>query len=396
MINEEQVIALLGIGTAVPSHRVDQNEAAERIMAALEHNPSSARWAKRIFRQVGVETRYTCESSLADPEKSCRYLPDTPRDLIPKTAERMDSYRAHSIPLGLEAAQKALQDSGVPESDITHLMAVSCTGMFLPGLDVMLLKELGLAADTKRIPLTFLGCAAGLTAIRLAKDIVEADPEAKVLIVCVELCTLHFQPTGEKEALFGAAFFGDGASSCVVGRSSGQNSKGLFALGEGRTVVFPDSAEDMVWTVGDYGFDLYLSPAIPKLIGQFLPPELERLWLGGETAKTPAKEGYPELWAIHPGGRGIIDILQEIYGLEDKQTEPSRTVLNHYGNMSSATILFVLQEMRSQLAGKGEADIRSRSGMAVAFGPGLHAEMINLTYVPAVALGTGEVHYAEA
>lgn len=363
------IISILGIGTTVPAYRMDQADVSQRLAEALREHPHSARWAKRIFKQCGVDTRYTCEPNLLEPASGCRYFSPTTIEDVPTTAERMKTYKKESVPLGLEAARKALLDSGMAASDITHLITVSCTGQFLPGLDAALVQQLGLAADVNRIPLQFLGCAAGLKAIGLSRQIVSGTPSAKVLIVCVELCTLHFQPSGEKEALFGASFFGDGASACIVG-CAGTDHKGIFQLGSERSVLLPESADEMVWEVGNYGFDLYLSPNIPRLIGRWIPAEIDRLLSGGNR---------PELWAIHPGGRGIIDALQEVYGLTDEQVNPSRTVLRHYGNLSSVTILFVLHEMRQQLQDRRCGPV---SGVAIAFGPGLTAEMAQITYLP--------------
>ncbi|MEY9094130.1 type III polyketide synthase [Paenibacillus sp. RC84] len=361
--------AILGIGTAVPAYPLKQSEVVLRLVQALERYPDSARWAKRLFKQCGVETRYTCEPGLLGPISSCRYLPDTEPGLIPSTAERMALYKRESVPLARQAAGQALADSGLSVSDITHLITVSCTGQFLPGLDASLVKELGLSREISRIPLQFIGCAAGLRAVCLAREIADSAPQANVLIVSVELCTLHIQPSGDKEALFGASFFGDGASACVIGRT-GESRQGIFGLGNHRSVLIPEAAEEMTWEVGNFGFDLYLSPAIPKLITNRIPQEIGKL-LGGER--------LPELWAIHPGGKGIVDAVEQVYGLTEEQTAPSRQVLRDFGNLSSATILFVLQQMRTQLqtAGADAAD-----GIALAFGPGLTAELIRFTYIP--------------
>ncbi|MHC2183898.1 putative naringenin-chalcone synthase [Paenibacillus sp. PvR052] len=364
------IIAVLGIGTAVPACRIEQADVSQRLTEALREHPHSARWAKRIFKQCGVDTRYTCEPDLLEPAAGCRYLPGTSAEGVPTTADRMKAYKRESVPLGIEAARKALMDSEVDASDITHLVTVSCTGQFLPGMDAALIQPLGLAATVNRIPLNFLGCAAGLKAINLSRQLVSGTPSAKVLIVCVELCTLHFQPSSEKEALYAASFFGDGASACVVG-SAGPNHSGVYQLENDHTVLMPDSAEEMVWEVGNTGFDLYLSPHIPKLIGQGVPAEVERFL--GQTK--------PELWAIHPGGRGIVDTLQDIFGLTDDQVRPSRNVLRQYGNLSSATILFVLNEMKQELQSRRSGPT---SGIALAFGPGLTAEMAKITYLPSV------------
>jgi predicted naringenin-chalcone synthase len=373
MKQADPIIAILGIGTAVPDFRLDQADTAQRLAHALSDNPDSARWAKRIFKQCGVEVRYTCEPNLLESVGDCRYFSRISNELVPKTAERMETYKRESVPLGMNAARKALLDAKVDMCEITHLITVSCTGQFLPGLDAALVQQLGLANTVNRIPLTFLGCAAGLKAVCLSRQIVSSNPSAKVLIVCVELCTLHIQPSSHREALFGASFFGDGASACIVG-SSGPNHHGIFQLKNEHSILLPDSAEEMVWEVSNYGFDLYLSTNIPKLIGRFVPEQLERLISGDQK---------PDIWAIHPGGKGILDKLEEMFELTEDQTRPSRTVLRNYGNMSSATILFVLNEMRQELESRCN---EPTNGVSLAFGPGLTIEMIQISYLPSVTL----------
>ncbi|NIK78952.1 putative naringenin-chalcone synthase [Paenibacillus castaneae] len=364
-------VAILGIGTAVPNNRINQADTARRLVDGLSDKPDSARWARRIFKQCGVETRYTCEPNLLAEAADCRYLPKASDLDAPSTAERMGLYKKESIPLSLLAARQALADSEVNASDITHLITVSCTGQFLPGIDAALVKALELSPRVTRIPLQFLGCAAGLKAVGFARQIVSANNSANVLIVCVELCTLHIQPSGDREALFAASFFGDGASACVVG-SAGSQHKDIFQLGGDHSVLLPDCADAMVWEVGNHGFDLYLSPDIPKLIGATIPDEVERL----------CGKRIPDLWAIHPGGKGIIDTLQHKFQLTDEQTAPSLGILRDYGNMSSATILFVLNRMRTRLRESGS---ESAEGIALAFGPGLTAELIEFAYIPAVS-----------
>lgn len=370
-------VAILGLGTAVPPYRMEQEDTARRLALALSEagHTDSSRWAKRIFKQCGVDNRYTCEPNLLEPAANCRYFPSPVRGAgeVPTTSERMAVYKRASVPLALEAARKALIDSGTEASAITHLITVSCTGQFLPGLDAALAWELGLRATVVRYPLTFIGCAAGLKAISLSKEIVEGQEQhaAKVLIVCVELCTLHIQPSSGREALYGASFFGDGASACVVGSAADEDGLNRFVLGDKRSVLLEGSAGEMVWEVGDHGFDLYLSTSIPRLIGEHVPAEVERLLEGSPK---------PELWAIHPGGRGIVDVLQDVFVLTDEQTSTSRSILRSFGNMSSATILFVLEEMKRRLA---EENAALKEGVALAFGPGVTAEMIRFTYCPA-------------
>ncbi|CAG7640355.1 Alpha-pyrone synthesis polyketide synthase-like Pks18 [Paenibacillus solanacearum] len=372
MNESSPIVAILGIGTAVPAYRLDQADTAKRLAEGLADHPDSARWSKRIFKQCGVDTRYTCEPNLLESADRCRYYPGRSAEDVPSTAERMAVYKRESVPLGLKAAKQALADGQVDRSDITHLITVSCTGQFLPGMDAALVRELGLSVTVNRIPLTFLGCAAGLKAVGLAQQIVADHPSGCVLIVCVELCTLHIQPSATREALFGASFFGDGASACVVG-VAGEGRRGLFQLSRPYSALLPGGAEEMVWEVGNNGFDLYLSTGIPKLIGQFIAEPLAPFVAGGK----------PELWAIHPGGKGIIDTMEDLFGLTQEQTRACRAVLRDYGNMSSATILFVLEDMRRELASRGSGPV---GGVALAFGPGLSCELVGIEYVPSVPL----------
>ncbi|ANE48580.1 stilbene synthase [Paenibacillus swuensis] len=365
--------AILGLGTALPPHKVNQAEAATRLADALSEDRDASRWARRIFNQCGVDTRYTCEPNLLEPAPRSMYLPGTPEDKIPTTAERMGLYKQASVELGYMAAVRALIDSALDADDITHLITVTCTGLFLPGLDAALIRGLGLSNDVERIPLQYLGCAAGLKAVCLARQIADRQPRAHVLIVCVELCTLHIQPSSSKEDLYAAAFFGDGASACVVGGAESRRGRdGVFELGEHRSVLLPDSSDEMTWEIGNYGFSLYLSPRIPEWIGAYLPLEIKVLL---------KEEEWPELWAIHPGGRGIIDAVEKGMGLTSEQTRVSREVLRKVGNLSSATIIYVLQDMRREL---NASSARRSSGVAAAFGPGLTAELLKFHYVPGI------------
>ncbi|WP_150271377.1 type III polyketide synthase [Paenibacillus tepidiphilus] len=381
-MNSKAGTAVLGIGTALPAYSIAQPEIAELIASSLQDSPDLARFAKRIFKSCGVETRYTVDDSYLGSADSCRYVP-TGGELagIPTTGERMKKYQQEALPLGLEAARRALRDAGQTAGEITHLITVSCTGQYLPGLDVMLIRELGMSPRVNRLPLIFQGCAAGLKAIQMARDVVNGAPGSTVLVVCVELCTLHFQPVQERGALFAASFFGDGAGACVVGAAEARHSHYL-SLGTGYSVLLPETTADMTWEVGDAGFDLYLSPRIPELLGSHLEAELELLLAGA---------ALPELWAIHPGGRGIVDSVQKVMRLRDEQTHYSREILRTAGNLSSVTILFVLEAMRQDMKAQGSA---AKEGVAMAFGPGLTAELMRFTYVPAYSPAHQEQNHA--
>lgn len=369
--------AILGMGTALPLHKVAQEDITDLIASSLRENPDLARFARRIFKSCGVETRYTVESSYLGSLVDCRYLPSNNQTEIPSTEERMATYQREALPLATKAAKEALRDAGISPEQITHLITVSCTGQYLPGLDVMLINDLGLSARVNRLPLIFQGCSAGLKAIQVARDLTQGAPGAQVLVVCVELCTLHFQPEMERGALFAASFFGDGASACVIGQP-GLGQENYLELDTGYSVLIPDTTEDMTWLVGNYGFNLYLSPRIPKLLGTYLKDELEQLLKGSE---------LPELWAIHPGGRGIVDSVQELLKLREDQTQYSREILRTVGNLSSNTILYVLNAMRNDLKLKKQG---STEGVAMAFGPGLTAELMRFTYTPSFTAAVKE------
>ncbi|MEC0239660.1 type III polyketide synthase [Paenibacillus dokdonensis] len=358
---------ITGIGTSIPKYQLKQNEVFQRIEESCKKDSDVMRWARRIFRQCGVDTRYTCEPDFLKPAGACRYLPDHEEAVVPSTSERMEVYQRESVPLAAQAAREAMTDAKLAPSSVTHLITVSCTGQFLPGLDTLLIKDLELSRRINRIPLTFQGCSAGLKAIQLAKSIVESDSSHHVLVVCVELCTIHFQPPASREALFGASFFGDGASACIISAVTDAEEH-VFQLGSGHSVLIPDSVDEMIWNVGNQGFDLYLSPAIPKLLKSFLREEVGLL-LG---------DHLPPLWAIHPGGRGIVDAVQDMFMLDDSQVAYSRDILKHYGNLSSVTILFVLKRMREDLVQQGK---EQANGISLAFGPGLTAELLSFSYI---------------
>jgi predicted naringenin-chalcone synthase len=251
---------------------------------------------------------------------------------------------------------------------ITHVIAVSCTGFFAPGLDLAIARRLGLNPHVERTLVGFMGCAACFNALRLADQIVAGRPEARVLVVCVELCSLHVQPGQGRIDLVVASLFADGAGACVIGAPRDDGADHL-ALNGFYTGLAPDSDHEMVWDIGDHGFELYLSPDIPRRLGEVAPDALAALTAGRDQAA---------FWAIHPGGRAIVDRLAEIFALPPDATAVSLDVLRNYGNMSSATILFVLLAHRERLRARDEA----ASGVAMAFGPGLVTEMAHLTYQP--------------
>lgn len=371
--------ALLSVGTAVPPYKIDQAQLCDWMIAAFSAEPSLARWLRYLYRASGITTRYSCLSDAELAPEQSRFAPSRNLHDTPTTAERMAIYERFSVELGLGAAQQALrehcQNSGLDEAQlrdsITHLIVVSCTGFFAPGLDFVIARELGLQPAVQRTLVGFMGCAAAFNALRLADQIVRADGNAQVLVVCVELCSLHVQAGTDRVNLTVGALFADGAAACLVGRPQTEDGD-YFLINHFHTHMLPATEADMAWKIANHGFIMGLSPEIPRLLGAVAPGALERLF-GQER---------PAFWAIHPGGRSIVEQLESVFALRPAELEATRTVLRNYGNMSSATILFVLNELREQL--RATPNPSAQDGVAMAFGPGLVTEMVRLSYTPAL------------
>jgi predicted naringenin-chalcone synthase len=371
--------AILGLGTAVPRYRVEQAAVGAWMAESLGARPGLTRWIERLYERSGIRSRYTCLPDVLGPPGDSRLAPGTPRAAALSTSERMDVYAREAVDLGTAAAERALKDvagaAGQLPADVaaavTHLVVVSCTGFFAPGPDLLIARRLGLAPTVERTVVGFMGCAAAFNGLRLARHIVRAESSARVLVVCVELCSLHLQPGAEPVQLVVASLFGDGAAAALVGAPSPGDDGDALLIANTATRVTPDTLGDMVWRIGDTGFILGISPDIPGYIGAAAPAMLR-----GLVGEAPV--GF---WALHPGGRAIIDRLGQVFGLTAEDLAPSRDVLSDFGNMSSGTILFVLEEIRRRLrAAPPPGPLR---GVAMGFGPGLVTEMALLVYQPA-------------
>ncbi len=273
---------------------------------------------------------------------------------LPPTSTRMTAYAAHAPDLAMRAIAK-LGDA-FDAARVTHIVVASCTGFVAPGIDQILARRLGLAPTVERVLIGFMGCYAGVTALRTARHIVRSEPDAVVLVVSVELSTLHLQLEDKPEPLLAMLQFSDGAAAGIVSAAPG----GL-ELGEGISLALEDSADLIRWDIGDTGFAMHLSGEVPGRLRDALaaPAIRERLFGTGDT---------PDLLAVHAGGRSILDAVEHALGVAPEALADSRSVLARFGNMSSATILFVLADMMARGA--------AGQGIAIAFGPGLAAEAI--------------------
>jgi predicted naringenin-chalcone synthase len=253
------------------------------------------------------------------------------------------------------------------------VVTVSCTGFYAPGPDYAVVRGLGLKPSTQRYHLGFMGCYGAFPALRTAEAFCLADPNAVVLVVCVELCTIHLRSSNDPDTILASSVFADGAAAAVVTAAPAKAGETVLELDGFQTVLTPDGEQDMAWTIGDAGFEMTLSSYVPRIIERDIRGALAPL-LAADLRLPEGPYAQVERWAIHPGGRSILDKVQRTLELSDEQLEPSREVLREYGNMSSATVLFVLQRVLH----KASTDEAERV-CAMAFGPGLTVETALLT-----------------
>jgi len=339
------------IGTARPPYEVHDTFVG---WAEAQATPGRDRALfRRMAARAGIDRRW---SVLPPAGGASQVVGGFYAGGMPSTAARMKVYAAAAPPLAL-AAVEGLGTLGM----ITHLVVASCTGFMAPGLDQVLAERLGLPRTVQRAVIGFMGCYAGAVALRTAQQIVLADPEARVLVVAIELTTLHLQGTGEVEALLAMLQFGDGAAAAIVSAEP----VGL-ALTRFASVALPDSGGLMSWAIGDEGFVMELAGAVPGRIADALgDAEIAAALIGPER---------PDAWAVHPGGRSVLDAVERAAALPAEALAHSRDVLAEGGNMSSATLLFVLDRF---LQGAPVA-----RGIGLAFGPGLAAEAIGFRSMP--------------
>ena len=360
-------LAILGIGTALPPFSMTQEQAAE--LARLVNMPADSQAAvlRALYRRAGVKMRYTAvpHETVLEWNRAAAELVASPGGVTEHvvtrgatTFERMQIYAREAPKLAVLAAREALQRAEVSTADVTHLVTVSCTGFDAPGVDIQLIQQLGLRPTVQRTNVGFMGCHGALNGLRVARGLAQADAPAVVLVSATELCSLHYFLPWQPNRFVGNAIFGDGSAALIGATSSPDAEWHVAANG---ACLIPDSTDAMSWTVGDYGFEMELSPRIPDLIREHLRPWLEQ-WL----SENGVSFGDVGSWGIHPGGPRILRAVEEGLGIDPQATAISREVLAECGNMSSPTVLFILDRLR-------RADA-PRPCVLLGFGPGLAAE----------------------
>jgi len=338
------------VATAVPDY--DVHDAFVVFAEQMLIDPRLRSVFRRMVTRADIAHRY----SFLDPNASSGqfsshdahgfYQPGN----FPNTARRMELFEQNAPKLMRKAVDRLALDEK-ERSGITHVLVTCCTGLYAPGLDFEIVDHLGLGAEVERTMVGFMGCYAAMNALKLARHIVRSEPKAGVLIVNLELCTLHFQETQNLEQVLSFLVFADGAAaSLITAREQG------FALDSFKAMMVPDTRGLITWKIRELGFDMLLSGEVPGELGRAL-----------HEGELMAERDGIDLWAVHPGGRSILDAVEKGLELAPDKLAASRDVLSKFGNMSSATIMFVLQRMMQQA-------LPGQRGCAMAFGPGLTAE----------------------
>jgi predicted naringenin-chalcone synthase len=375
-------ISLRGISTAVPSTVLIQDEVRDVFAAQPGLNRLAQRIVSTSFNVSGIDTRHTVLEELrwdAKPDEPVFFDAASRELLFPGTKVRNELYAEHATGLYVEAGRAAIAASpGIEASDITHVVTVSCTGFYAPGPDFMVARELGLNAGVERYHLGFMGCYAAIPALRIAKQLCEADAAAVVLVISVELCTLHLRTSNDPDTIVASSLFSDGAASGIVTARPPAEGERSFDLDRFATRITPTGEDDMAWKIGDHGFEMVLSNAIPAIIDEHITGAIEPLVDHDATLTralaTDAASDAIAHWAIHPGGRSILDKVESRLKLTEAQLVPARETLRDFGNMSSATVLFVLRNILDSAAAADGDRVA-----AMAFGPGLTVESALLT-----------------
>ena len=361
---------IISIGTATPKYATKQSAILDFMLEAYNDDTAS-RKLKILFYHSGISTRYSTISDFNNilPEHKLFSVQQT----IPNVEKRLDVFKENAVSLATEAIYDSLNklNTNLSEFGITHLITVTCTGIYAPGLDAVLIEQLNLPNDIFHTAVNFMGCNAAFHALKLGDMIARTDENAKVLIVCVELCTLHFQPKNNHDNLLSNTIFGDGAAAVIVvsDKAVRQNHQPGLTMNGFYSVLLSKGNSLMGWNITPQNFEMILDAKVPGFIGDEVNDVVRK---AGK--KLNILPGEIDKWAIHPGGKKILDTIKKQLQLSETDLQYSYKVLDEYGNMSSPTILFVLNEIVQAGLQPGE------NIFSIGFGPGLSIETALFTY----------------
>ncbi len=352
--------AILALGTAVPLYSYPQTEIADQFIRILDMDQEKELMVKNIYQHSAIEKRHSVVGDFHKKQDEWGFLGRHYPHTVPGMSERNLIYKQEAPSLAKKSALQALERWGGNLSEITHIISVSCTGAIAPGIEYYLMQELGLSPTVNRLSINFMGCFGAFKGLSVARAFAQENPAHRILVVCTELCSLHVQAHQDYDTLVGNSLFADGSAAAIVGSQPQSTEKPLWNMMKSHSMGIENSLERMSWEAGDFGFSMRLSPAVPVLIKRHIKQFVDGL--------LPHDLPFDQCeWAIHPGGKSIIQAVERALQLHSHQTLSSWDILANYGNMSSATFLFVLDHLSRQ------AQLHPWT-IGIAFGPGLSFE----------------------
>ncbi len=359
--------AITAIGTANPPYKRAQHEIAELISQGFHLDPVQTKILKRVYKSSGIEQRHSVLKDYCKQPGEFEFFPNDATGKFPTTAQRMTVYKANALLLALAAIDDCLGHDATVKSAITHLITVSCTGMYAPGIDIEIIQHLNLAPSIQRTSINFMGCYGAFNGMKVADSICRADPHATVLVVCVELCSIHIQKDFTLDNIISNAIFADGAGAMII--QAHPSHQPYLRFKSFYCDIMPHTDQDMAWHIGDSGFDMVLSAYVPEAINSGIAAFSDKL-----LSQTALPWNDIDYFAIHPGGVKILQACEQALHITEHDNRFAYEVLRQYGNMSSATVLFVLKQIWNGLSEQHDG----KTIFSCAFGPGLTLESMLL------------------
>lgn len=352
-------VAIFALGTAVPKHVYLQKEIAEQYIEILNIPLEKRSIIQRIYTNSAITKRHSVIDDFQKSREEWKFWgPDYP-NTVPGMSQRNLLYKKEAPQLSLQAAKQALERWGGDRSCLTHLIFVSCTGTIAPGVEYYLMQELGLSPTINRLGINFMGCFGAFKGLSVARAFALENPQHRILLVCTELCSLHLQADQEEEIFIGNSIFSDGSAAAILGTDPTEAEIPIWNTVKMHSLGLNNCLDKMSWEASDRGFLMRLSHKVPVYLGRHIKEFVSQLF----PADLPIEACD---WAIHPGGKSILQAIEKALQLKSDQTTSSWEILDQYGNMSSATFLFVLDHLSRQK--------RRPWAAGLAFGPGLSVE----------------------
>ncbi len=355
---------LIDIATASPPYKVAQSYAASELKKRMGGTSAISRMIDMAANQSGIDHRYFVIKD-GEENASDKFFTKDGTHFSPDTKTRMTEYEKWSISLAKQAVKDLAEKNKIDFSSIDRIITISCTGFFAPGLDYELIKEFKISPGVKRTNIGFMGCAASLVGVNSVWEAMKQNHNENILMVSVELCSLHLQTEPTRDNILANMIFADGAAAAYFSKNNHSDQRKL-EIQFAESFLFEDSAKFMGWKIGNNGFEMMLSSELPKIILNSAAPKAKEILIQKGIDISQIKH-----WALHPGGRAILDSLQNGLALSDEQSKPSREVLKNFGNLSSVSILFVLKNILENTQLNKDDYL-----CAIAFGPGLTMELV--------------------